>query len=305
MIIPFLPQISEVDSKTDLHEAIEKHNVMFCVNSSKEHYCSPHISPFGVVYNVSGKQSFMINNKHVDLKSNKFRILNRGTDFGIEFNKADYRETVLLFFKKQQIINVMHVNNLKHNDLLDEYSCADVIHDEFFIERNYYSSDFFRLWINRFHEISSIKYIQADENKDIAIYVLLQYLYDLNSKSLKEIDKLKSVKFSTRKELYKRLYTACELMESTFFDNITLNKLAGAVNMNPYHFLRVFKELFGTTPHLFLTNIRLHKAKILLKESKLPISEICFLCGFESHSSFTNLFKRKFSISPTAFRSTN
>ncbi|HBN38990.1 MAG TPA: AraC family transcriptional regulator, partial [Ruminococcaceae bacterium] len=67
-------------------------------------------------------------------------------------------------------------------------------------------------------------------------------------------------------------------------------------------FSRQFKKQTGTSPYDYLLGIRLTKAKELLKNTSLPISEISYQTGFANDSSFIYFFKKHEEISPLKFR---
>jgi len=71
---------------------------------------------------------------------------------------------------------------------------------------------------------------------------------------------------------------------------------------SPYHFLRVFRQVFKKTPHQYLTQRRIEKAKHLLSHSNLTVTEVCFLVGFESLGSFSTLFHHYVGQPPTLYR---
>jgi AraC-like DNA-binding protein len=81
-----------------------------------------------------------------------------------------------------------------------------------------------------------------------------------------------------------------------------LNELAQAAHLSRYHFLRAFRSAFHMTPHEYLTRKRIERAKELLAESDLPVTEICFEVGFESLGSFSTLFHRIVGWSPSIYR---
>lgn len=81
-----------------------------------------------------------------------------------------------------------------------------------------------------------------------------------------------------------------------------LADLARQAGMSPFHFLRLFRAMFRTTPHQQAMQFRLAHAKTLLVETDLPVTEICFACGYESLGSFSLLFRRATGWSPRAFR---
>ncbi len=104
--------------------------------------------------------------------------------------------------------------------------------------------------------------------------------------------------------LYKRIKDAKILIDRHFSDPIKLSDISESVYLSKYHFLRLFKEAYGTTPHQYLKRKRIEKAKKLLAKG-LPINEVCTQVGFESIPSFSNLFKRETSFTPSEFRKRN
>jgi len=65
--------------------------------------------------------------------------------------------------------------------------------------------------------------------------------------------------------------------------------------------LRIFKKYYGTTPRQYLINKRIEKAKCFLQSGK-SVSDTCYIIGFESINSFSNLFKAKTGMSPSIYR---
>lgn len=84
--------------------------------------------------------------------------------------------------------------------------------------------------------------------------------------------------------------------------DLTLSDVAAAVHLSPYHFSRLFKESTGLSPHQYVIERRVRRAKELLGSSALPIAEIAFLCGFTHQSHLNRHFKRLLGVSPKALR---
>ncbi|MDJ0650457.1 MAG: AraC family transcriptional regulator [Xenococcaceae cyanobacterium MO_188.B19] len=84
--------------------------------------------------------------------------------------------------------------------------------------------------------------------------------------------------------------------------DLTLTRLANLVQISPHYFAGLFKKSTGLTPHQYVTKCRLEQAKILLRQSYLPIIEICYQVGFQNQSHFTRLFRQHFQITPKAYR---
>lgn len=96
---------------------------------------------------------------------------------------------------------------------------------------------------------------------------------------------------------------AKKYIRERFQERITLDEAAQAVNASTRHFCKVFKEATGITFTDYLARIRVEKAKHLLQNPHLRVSEIAFETGFESISQFNRSFKRVAGMPPTQFRS--
>lgn len=84
--------------------------------------------------------------------------------------------------------------------------------------------------------------------------------------------------------------------------DIALSDIAGVLNLSQYHFCRLFKRSTKITPHQYLTQCRIDRAKQLLRSTQLTVTEIAFVVGFTNHSSFTRLFRQSVGVTPKMFR---
>jgi len=101
--------------------------------------------------------------------------------------------------------------------------------------------------------------------------------------------------------LYRRIVCAKLFIDEHFAENIDLNNIAGEAFFSKYHFIRLFNDIYKKTPHQYLSQTRIDKAKQLLAEG-MPATRACYAVGFESASSFTGLFKRTTGQTPAAYR---
>ncbi len=83
--------------------------------------------------------------------------------------------------------------------------------------------------------------------------------------------------------------------------DISLSSLADALDVSPYHLLRLFKQATGFTPHQYLLSCRVKQAQDLLLHSHFSISEIALLTGFADQSHLTRSFKQLLNTTPAAF----
>ena len=85
--------------------------------------------------------------------------------------------------------------------------------------------------------------------------------------------------------------------------NFTVELMAEELNMSRVQLYRKMKAISGISISDFILNTRLEKAKLMLRDSKLSISEIAYATGFSSPNYFSTSFKNKFNKTPKAFRS--
>ena len=121
----------------------------------------------------------------------------------------------------------------------------------------------------------------------------------------REIDRLPLAKAATRLEVYKRILIARDYMEASLDRPISVGDIAGVACFSPFHFLRSFKQVFGETPHQYLTRRRIERAQDLLIQTDMSVTNICFAVGFESLGSFSSLFRRHSGVSPEGYRMRN
>jgi AraC family transcriptional regulator len=83
---------------------------------------------------------------------------------------------------------------------------------------------------------------------------------------------------------------------------ISLAQLAAEARMSRFHFLRVFKQACGETPHRRLTRLRMEDAQRRLTRGHESITQIAFACGYENPAHFAAAFRRTFGVAPSAYR---
>lgn len=100
----------------------------------------------------------------------------------------------------------------------------------------------------------------------------------------------------------RRLRRAIEFMHDNCGRELGLAEIASAAYLSEFHFARLFKKITGQTPHGYLAAVRLERARQMLAESDLSISEIGARVGYTSQSHFTKVFRQATGLTPKAFR---
>lgn len=103
-------------------------------------------------------------------------------------------------------------------------------------------------------------------------------------------------------DTFRRLMRAREFIDQCYHQPLDLKQISGEACLSRYHFLRLFRRAFNKTPHQYLTQRRLEKAKELLSSSGLTVTDVCLEVGFESLGSFSSLFHKHVGHPPITFR---
>lgn len=93
-----------------------------------------------------------------------------------------------------------------------------------------------------------------------------------------------------------------EYINKNLDKNLLLEELCEIVHMSKYHLCRTFKRTMDMTISEYILIMRLSKAKTMLTESDVQISEIVMSCGFSSFAYFSKIFKEYEKITPTQYR---
>ncbi len=128
----------------------------------------------------------------------------------------------------------------------------------------------------------------------IATQIVFQLIRDLNA------DNVKNKKKIAKDNQY--ISKAILFMQEYYNTSISISDICNLIYLSPCHFKRVFKEYTGQTPYQYLMEIRLEKAKELLREKKNSIEDTARRCGFINPGHFAVVFKRSANMSPSEYR---
>ncbi|BCX69021.1 helix-turn-helix domain-containing protein [Pseudomonas izuensis] len=98
---------------------------------------------------------------------------------------------------------------------------------------------------------------------------------------------------------------AREMLCAHIVDGVSVEKLARECSYSRCHFSRAFKLSLGSSPHQYLLHLRVDKARKLLLNPSLKITDIAIDCGFSDSSHFSRVFSRCTGFSPSYWRQLN
>lgn len=229
----------------------------------------------------------------------------------------------VLFFSKEQSIVQAEIE-IRSNHYLMTAISPNMHHEEtatdtftrymaIFISKEFYEIQY-AIYSNR--EPEHYIWKQFLVNHDIMFY-LKEFMYEYENRLPGCENMLKGLgtvithqlirsllKINTSKSLISdkfEIEKIIEYMHQHFGEKLSVGILAKLINMSESHFIRIFKKEIELTPMEYLIKLRIEKAKKLLMSNTKSITEIAFLCGFNSTSHFSSCFAKQLGMTPSAY----
>lgn len=258
-------------------------------------------SEVGIKYVISGTEKYTLNKKTYVVSEGSFLLVNRGQAHEVAVANAPEPVQGLCMLISGTLLNDVLMNNTASGSwLLDNPEEKGRQFD--FFEGIYRPDDVLNQYISSLGKILNRETGEVPLESAELFYGLAQQLLASQSLTGERVRQINANRKSTREELYRRISLAKQIIDDRFDGELEMAKLAGAVAMSEFHFFRTFKQVYGISPHRYQVQKKLENAQKMLRENRLSVTEIAFLCGFADIHSFSKSFKKAFGISPAAFR---
>jgi AraC family transcriptional regulator len=133
---------------------------------------------------------------------------------------------------------------------------------------------------------------------DELVFAILEHVIDIAG----NVPELPTLPESLIKHHLGTIERAREYILQHFREDISLEQLATHCHVSPFHFTRIFKSVLLTSPHKYLSEVRLHHGRLLVETTNAPVTDIAFDCGFSSAEHFTTAYKKMFGQPPSVHR---
>jgi AraC family transcriptional regulator len=256
--------------------------------------------PLSLKCMFNGRALYRIDRADFAVDDGGYLILNNRQPYSIEIASPTRVETFVLWFPEGWAEEVS-ASSTQPNERLLEAPVAATGKASFF--ERYVPHD--KLVSPRARELrAAFKSAEPMEDAWVEekLRQLLAAMLQTQAGVRRQTDKLPALRASTRDELWRRANRARDFLHAHLDSPVTLSEAAGAACLSPFHLLRTFQAAFQQTPHEYLQQCRLARAKFLLEKTKIPVTAICLDCGFASLGSFSTLFHKSSGMSPRAWR---
>lgn len=224
----------------------------------------------------------------------------QGDGFFINSNVMDMKENAEPGRRVLEINHIFHPVFLSGHfkSLFERKYLNPVIHDQqievYIIRKGRSTSD--KILTN----LRRLKDLQAQENTEFQTRNILSETWLL---LLEDIHTNHKAGVALKSEQTDRIRSMLSFIHNHYRERITIGRIADASGVSEREAARCFRKNLNQSPIEYLLSYRLNEAKKLLLSSDLPITEICYQCGFSESSYFGKIFRRTYGVTPTEYRS--
>jgi AraC-like DNA-binding protein/mannose-6-phosphate isomerase-like protein (cupin superfamily) len=244
---------------------------------------------------------FIIKGKGIQVIEQNEYMVSAGDVFVLQGNQKH-------FFKDPsgiELVNVMFAPNKRQNIISDSVRKLEGYNALFILESQYRALHHFQ---NKLHldrsDMAKMEFILNSMMLELE-HKLEGYKTLLGNK-LEELIILLSRHYSsleaTEAKALVRIGKVIDYLENNFTDKIYLDKLAEMAFMSTRNFQRIFQKAVGSSPSNYIMQIRLQKARKMLRNTESPITDIAIDSGFGVSNYFIKCFKKEIGITPVKFR---
>jgi AraC family transcriptional regulator len=264
--------------------------------SSRRHRVDGFAGPLSIKTVVRGTVAWTVGGRDLVLDPGGFLVLGRGERYSMNIDSPQPVETACVFFSDGFVESVARDAAAPPECALDSPGAPAPPLP----------------WISRLHvNPIMVGRVQTLAKRCAAglmpsgleeeMLVLARDLLLLYDETAGRVNSVPAAKPSTREELFRRVEKAREYMHGHADRPLSLAEVATAACLSRFHFHRTFMQTWRRTPHSYLTEIRLQRAKTMLSGGR-PVHEVCQTLGFGSESSFSRLFRAAHGLSPGQIR---
>ncbi len=271
-----------------------EHNLVLHA-SARRHSVRSYAGPLSIKTVLRGRVSWVVGARELVVCPTSFLVLAAGERYSMEIDEAEPVETCCAFFASGFLEQVAL-------DLTSSVEAALDAPDRIGPPLAYLSAihgDRERTLTNRVSTLAErcekqLNPSGAEEDFLALGITLLEFYRQIRA----QVDRVPSLRLSTRQELFRRLLVGRDYIHSHYSESLSLANVARAACLSLFHFHRGFTLAFQETPHSYLTGLRLAQAREMIERGS-SVLDACVAVGFSSPSAFSRLFRARLGQSPS------
>jgi AraC family transcriptional regulator len=249
----------------------------------------------GIKYVASGEETYYANNKKFTVKEGEYIIGNDFTSSIVEINQKQPVQGLCIDISAEIIADVADFYDLNSANLKEF-----LLSDQFFVNRyniKNTSLGYSLVEINTSVQTGNYnnRFLQEELFYSLAESIVTDQRFIFN-----HLNKMDFKKNNTNEEVFRLLLKAKELLDLHAMKNLSLEEISLGVGISKYHFIRLFKSVFGISPYQYQQRKRLENAKLAIIHGD-SIFDTAIAYGYGDLATFSKAFKQAFGQSPSRY----
>lgn len=269
--------------------------------SSLSEYCRPvDSSGLAIKFVVEGAERYTINKNPYTVAAGSYLLLNGEKDARVDIDSKRNVKGVCIHITNAVVADVA-ASFMRPDTAFADPDLASFLCTDLFLE-NQYEARHTRLGaqleeIGR--DIQKNVFSFDDINSDL-FFELAERLITDQVSVFKQLQAVQAVKPATKRDLCRRLIRGREYIDSNFAQPLVIEQVASEAAISAFHFFRLFKKVFGVSPHQYILRKRLEAATHLLSAGA-TVSDVAIECGFSDIFTFSKTFKKHYGVAPSSY----
>jgi AraC family transcriptional regulator len=277
-----------------LYTDADKNAIRFSNFNKLESDCP--FTGMGVKYVASGEEIYFANNKKYTVKVGEYIIGNEFTKSLVQINSNEAVQGLCIDISSEIISEVAEFHDVNGAELKEF-----LLSDQFFVNRYNVKNTSLGYSLHEINQKIKRGTFANDFQQNELFYSLAESIITDQRFVFDHLSKLDFKKNATNEEVFRAVLLAKTFIDEQINENISLEKMALQIGISKYHFIRVFKSVFGISPYQYQKRKRLELAKLdLLRGNEIFFTAIRY--GFPDVPSFSKAFKQQFGQTPGSIK---
>ncbi|WP_298154005.1 AraC family transcriptional regulator [Flavobacterium sp.] len=254
---------------------------------------------FSVKYVVDGKENYTINKRKFTLHQGDFVIGNTHADGKVLIDGSAPAKGICLDIAKECIADVINYHFEEPNTFFEFLFDRDCVIQKY----DRHNSQLGTALYNLSNDFEDLINLNLNVTGEIFPSIAERVVFDQYS-IFKNYRRLKVVRQETNCRLFNFINDAKNFIDDHYLEKLNIGKMASEAKLSEYHFIRLFKTVFHTTPYKYVIQKRL-RFSIELMKNQYSVSDVSSILGFTDVPAFSNAFKQHFGCSPRNYQISN
>ncbi|MCB0614980.1 MAG: helix-turn-helix transcriptional regulator [Phaeodactylibacter sp.] len=258
-------------------------------------------SRFHITLPLAGTETFRVDGKTFSAQAGEYFIFNPQQHVRAEGAFEKPVEGYCLFLTEKAILETAHAMGRPIESALDSPFSYPWQQQEFMVKSYCLQENPFGQYLLRLQQ----NLLQGAGERlidwDAFYFEMAAEFLQAHRQIGNQLQAIPSVRTLTKQEIYRRLSRAHVFILENFAEPVSLGDLEKVAFFSKFHIVRLYRHIYGLTPHQHILRLRIERAKALLRKNHSP-TEVALQLSFSGRRAFAKTFKKIVGVSPSVFQ---